>query len=244
MFGTRKNIAVQVCCGHFPLCSTFSKNSATSWDPSHPSPVLAFYNLEAFSRSHSFSLGKATSNFFNSSSSQGLSSIFCTLSPHCHCFTHSCLFASHRSISLASSSSFSQILVPRSPCCGLRDFMQKSCTSLHTRNHLRHLLLLLFFLSSFSSHPLVFLLILFSFLLMHFLHLFLLFLFFHSLQPLIPFLHGIVPSWMDRRLLTHSASNSVTHHRFSASILPLELIVFVKSFKIFILCCCFSFSFS
>ena len=26
-FGIKKNIVVQTCCGHFPLCSTFSKNS-------------------------------------------------------------------------------------------------------------------------------------------------------------------------------------------------------------------------
>ena len=50
----RKNIVVQACCGHFPLCSTFSKNSTTSplvsfvksretleWKPPHPTPVFA-----------------------------------------------------------------------------------------------------------------------------------------------------------------------------------------------------------
>ena len=30
LFGIQKNIVVQACCGHLPLCSTFSKNSTIS----------------------------------------------------------------------------------------------------------------------------------------------------------------------------------------------------------------------
>ena len=78
-FGIEKNIVVQARCGHLPPCSTFSKNSTISllvsfvksrlnfgWQPSHPTPVFALYNLEAFSKSQYFSLGKASSNFFKS----------------------------------------------------------------------------------------------------------------------------------------------------------------------------------
>ena len=34
-FGIKKNIVVHACCGHFPLCPTFSKNSTTS-------PIVSF----------------------------------------------------------------------------------------------------------------------------------------------------------------------------------------------------------
>ena len=63
----KKNIVVHACCGHLPLCSTFSLNSTISplvslvksrgtlrWKPSHP--CLALSILDAFSSSHSFSL--------------------------------------------------------------------------------------------------------------------------------------------------------------------------------------------
>ena len=43
---------------------------------------------------------------------QGLFSKFCTLSSHCQCFAHSFIFASQRSQSLASSSSFFRICAP------------------------------------------------------------------------------------------------------------------------------------
>ena len=42
------------CCGHFPLCFTFSKSSTISplvSKPSHPTPVFVLY--KAFSKSHS-----------------------------------------------------------------------------------------------------------------------------------------------------------------------------------------------
>ena len=83
-FGIKKNIIVQSCCGHLPLCSTFSKNSTISplvsfvkskrtfgWNPSHPAPVFAVYNLDTFSKSHSFNPGSASSNLFNTSFSKG-----------------------------------------------------------------------------------------------------------------------------------------------------------------------------
>ena len=64
------------------------------------------------------------------------------------------------------------------PCCGTRDFVHESSTSLCTLDHLRHLFLmhlLYFFSSSF---------------------------FLSFLQPIIPLLHGVFPSWMDPRFLT------------------------------------------
>ena len=60
-FGIKKNIVVQACCGHVPLCSAFSKNSTISplvslvkskrtfgWKSSHPTRVFALYNLDTF----------------------------------------------------------------------------------------------------------------------------------------------------------------------------------------------------
>ena len=45
---------------------------------------------------------------------------------------------------------------------------------------------------------------------------------------------------LDIYALSRSAANtSETHHRFSTSILPFDLIFFVRSFLIAILCCCF-----
>ena len=57
-----------------------------------------------FSNSHSFNLGRASSNFLKSSFFPGLSSMICTSSPHCQCFAHSFLFVPQWSNSLASSS--------------------------------------------------------------------------------------------------------------------------------------------
>ena len=82
------------------------------WKPPQPTPVFALYNLDTCSNSHSFSHGRASCKFFNSSVFQGLSSTFCTLSSHCQCFAHSFLFPSQRSNSLASSSSFFKICAP------------------------------------------------------------------------------------------------------------------------------------
>ena len=49
------------------LVSFVKSKGILEWKPSHPTPVFSLYNLEAFSKSHSFSLGKASSNFFSSS---------------------------------------------------------------------------------------------------------------------------------------------------------------------------------
>ena len=46
------------------------------------------------------------------------------------------------------------------------------------------------------------------------------------------------PAWI-HTFSQSAASNSVTHHRLSASILPFDLIFLVKSLIIVILCCCF-----
>ena len=95
-----------------------------------------------------------------------------------------------------------QDLCSSSPCCRLRDLVQESHTSFRTLNHLRH------------------------FVLMHYLHLFLLVLLFHLLLPLVPFLHGVFPSWMDPRFLTvrrHQFSNPpsilVIHPAFTSDLL-------------------------
>ena len=123
-FGIKKNIVVHACCSHLPLYSTFSKNSTiyllvsfgkskgtVGWNLSHPTPVFALYNLDAFSKSPSFNLGSASSHSLYSSSLRGLFCILCT-SSHCQCFDHSFRFASQRSNNLASSSSFSKICTP------------------------------------------------------------------------------------------------------------------------------------
>ena len=136
--------------------STFSKNSTISslvtlvkskgilgWKLSHPTPVLALYNLDAFSSSHSFSFGGAPL----------ISSIphFPRLVIHVlHAFvtlpvlTHSFLFASQRSNSLETSSSFFQNLCSSSPCCGL--------PAVNTLDHWSHPFADAI-LQSFFSHP-------------------------------------------------------------------------------------------
>ena len=149
----QENIVMHACCGHFPLCSTFSRNSMISplvsfgtsrrtlgWKPSHPTPVFALYSLDASSSSPSFRLGSASSNFFNSSFFHSSILQFCTFSSHYQCFAHSFLFASERSNNLAYSSSFFRIGAPPSPCCRLRDFVQESSASLRTLDHLRDFL--------------------------------------------------------------------------------------------------------
>ena len=64
-----------------------------------------------------------------------------------------------------------------SPCCGLREFMQKPSTAFRTLDHLMHPLLMQFF------------------------HLSLLIFLFRFLQPNIPFLHGFFHSWMEPSFL-------------------------------------------
>ena len=90
----KKNVVVHACCGHFPLCSTFSKNSTVSplvsfvtskgtfWGGSHHNllPCLP-YSISIFSNSSSFSLGSI--QFLQLLISKALSSMFCTPSSHC-----------------------------------------------------------------------------------------------------------------------------------------------------------------
>ena len=63
-------------------------------------PVFALYSFDTFSKSLSFNLGSASSNFFNSSFYQGLSTRFCSFSSHCWCFAHSSLLHHHGSATL------------------------------------------------------------------------------------------------------------------------------------------------
>ena len=67
-YGIKKNIVVHACCGHFPLCSTFSVNSTISPLVSFvkATPVFALKNLETFSKTHAYNIGSASSNFLSS----------------------------------------------------------------------------------------------------------------------------------------------------------------------------------
>ena len=100
---------------------------------------------------------------------------------------------------------FLQNLGSCSPCCRLRDFVQKCCPQFC--NHLTHSLLMQFF------HVLIFL--------------------FHSLQPRKPFLHGYFV-WMKQRLFAVCRQQVSNPLRFSASFLPFDQIFFNISFITFI----------
>ena len=187
-------------------CSTFSKNSTVSPNVSCVTFRRTFWaeairtyfcfcliQSRYFSNSPTFSLGKASSNFFNSSFFQGF-----------------VLHVLHAFVALP-------MLCPCTspPCCWLTDLVQEPSASLRNLNHLRH------------------------FLLMHFLHLFSSSFFFISSIHLYHFcMVSSHPGWI--HAFSQSAANkSVTHHRFSALTLHVDLIFFVKSFINFILCCCF-----
>ena len=157
-FGIKKNIVVHACCGHLPICSTFSKNSTISRSvslvkskeifgchPWHPTPIFALYNLDTSSSSHSFNLGSASSNFFNSLFIQGVSSRFCTSSLHCQCFATT--FQQPYVLLL-----FFQNQCSSTPCCGFRDIGQKTGTVFRTLHHLPYLLLTQFFHLLFLIH--------------------------------------------------------------------------------------------
>ena len=47
--------------------SVVKSRGTVRWKPSHHPPVLALHNLEAFSKSYSLNLGKASSKFIKSS---------------------------------------------------------------------------------------------------------------------------------------------------------------------------------
>ena len=156
---------MQACCGHFStLFPPFSSISTISllvsfikskrilgWKPSHSTPVLSLHNLEAFSKSNSFSLGKASSNFhqflmFPRLVLQILHALItlpmlCPLFPLCFTTVQQrCIFFS-----------FLQDLCSSSPYCRLGASVPESSISLHTLNHLRHLLLMHFLQFFFSS---------------------------------------------------------------------------------------------
>ena len=112
----------------FPLCSSFSKNSTIfplvscvksigtfGWNPSHPTPVFALYNLDAFSNSPSFTLDNASSHSFNSSFLHGLSCTLCISSLHCQMFLTILFFLLHNGPTTSH-------LLPLSPRLWLCDF--------------------------------------------------------------------------------------------------------------------------
>ena len=206
---------MHACCGHFPLCSTFFQElhdfvprflcqiqGTIGWKLSHPTPVFALYNLDTFSNSHSFNLGSASSNFLSSSFSKVFSKS-CMFSSHCQCFAHSFLCASQRSKSLASFF-FLQDLRSSSPCCGVRDLVQKPRTAFRALDHVTHPLLMQCFHLSF-----------------------LMFLFYMFSNQAYRFcMVSSTPGW-SQAFSQSAANNSATHHRFSASIFPFGLIFFV-----------------
>ena len=139
--------------------------------------MFSLYNLEALSNSHSFSLGKASSNFSNSSFSKACPPNSAR-SHHTATAWRTLSFLLHNSpTTFCIFFFFLQDLCYSSPCCGLRVFMQASSTAFRTLNHLRHLLLM-HVPPPLSSH------LPFSFSL-----------------TIIPLLHGVFPSWMDPRFL-------------------------------------------
>ena len=133
-------------------------------------------------------LGRASSNFFSSSCFQGLSFMFCVISSHCQCFAHSFLFASQRSNSLASSYSFHQDLRSYSPCCKLRELVQKPSTAFRTLDHSD---------SPFAAE------ILTSFSYASSL--------FHFLQPERTFLRGFFLCWTEPRRFSQSAASNLSN---------------------------------
>ena len=99
------------------LVSFVRSRGTCGWKPSHHIPVFALYNLEPFSRSHSFSFGKASSNLFHSSFSKACPSNTAHLDQR-----------------------------SSSPCWGLRDPVQEARTAFRTLYHLTGPLLVQCFL--------------------------------------------------------------------------------------------------
>ena len=204
-FGIKKNMVVHACCGHFPLCSTFSKNSTVSPNVSCVTFRRTFW-AEAI-RTFLF-LPYTISILFQFAHFQpwqGFLQFLQLLS----FFQGFVLHVLHAFVALP-------MLCPCTspPCCWLTDLVQEPSASLRNLNHLRH------------------------FLLMHFLHLFSSSFFFISSIHLYHFCMVSSHGWI--HAFSQSAANkSVTHHRFSALTLHVDLIFFVKSFINFILCCCF-----
>ena len=222
-FGIKKNIVVHACCGHFPLCSTFFQElhcvSSSRFFCHIQGDVWAeaittyssfgLIQCRYFSNSPSFSLGRASSNFFNASFVQGfvLHVLHAIVALPMLCpFLPLCFTAVQQPGILFF---YLQDLCTSPPCCRLTDLVQESSASLRNLNHFRHCLL------------------------MHFLHLFLLVL---LISP--PATCTISAGWI-HAFSQSAANNSVKHHLFSASTLSFDLIFFVKSFTTFILCCCF-----
>ena len=225
--GIKKNIVVQACCGHLPLCSTFSRNSTISllgsfvkskgtfgWNPSRPTPVSAVYNPDAFSRSHSFGLGEASSNFFNSSFSKDCP-------PHFAHFRHTAnalpILSSSPRNSLTTSFIFLQYLHSSPPHCWLRYLVKKSSTA---------------FLRSLFSPP--------------FADASPPFFLFHLFSACVPAIHTI-SAWCPSHpcvgpcMLSHNLSQASPRptNGFGHPCFLFDLIFLISSCMMAILCCCF-----
>ena len=133
----------------------------------HTILLVLLHTISTLLPSDTFSLGTASSALLNSSFFQGFSSTVCTSLSHCQCFAHFFPFRFTTVQQPRILFFIYQDLRPSPPCCRLGNFVHETGTSLHTLDHLRHLVLV------------------------HLLHLFLLVLLFHLLQPLIPFLHSV-----------------------------------------------------
>ena len=168
VFGTKKNIVVQACCGHLPHCSTFSKNFTisllVSFDTSSRNfrvkPVTAHARsglilLSALYKFPCINLGSPSSRLLSSSFLHSLSSKSCTSVSHCQCFGRSFLFSSHLFMVFASLSTSSNTWTPpllaESLC-----LWNKPGPLFRTGSHSTDRLLVFFFLSPvliFSSCP-------------------------------------------------------------------------------------------
>ena len=141
-FGIKKNIVVQACCGHFPLCSTSSKTPHLLLLLSNPEAPLGgcrrtpllFLHCKASTPSPDRSLSALarpppiSSTLHCQQLILHVLHVFVTLPVSCPFF----LFASQRSIGLASSSSFSsRICTPPLHAVGLVIL----CKNQHYRPH-------------------------------------------------------------------------------------------------------------
>ena len=134
-FGIKKNIVVQACCGHFPLCSTFSKNSTIA-------PHIFFCQVQMDIRDNLLLFLPCTISTLcpirNLLVLAGIPPTFAT--PH---FPRLVLHVLHAFVTLpmrcpcfprASQPGilffFLQDLCSSSPCCGLREFVQTLLSAL------------------------------------------------------------------------------------------------------------------
>ena len=152
-FGIKKNIAVQACCGHLPLCSTSPRTLrfrlllllSGPWDLS--GGIRRIPLLFSHCQNHLLStFANASSQSFIRHSS--MACFACSVPPRhiANAFAHSFLLPHNN---LAPSSSFFRICTLHFD--GLVIFVEKSSTPLCTSNHLLHLSLMHLLHLSFSS---------------------------------------------------------------------------------------------